>query len=107
MVEKTKMNIAPPEKATKASSKPAAPLQEVEVVPPSPRPLSPPPKGAPSGVMLALTRLAELEAQMEYAYAKHMLLVKRRDELKLQYRVLEGLPVGIDALQDDMKKLDA
>jgi hypothetical protein len=68
-----------------------------------PRPLSPPPKGKPSGVMLALIRLAELEAQMEYAYVKHTLLVKRRRELQLQYRVLEGLPVGIEALQEDLK----
>jgi hypothetical protein len=49
--------------------------EEAEIVP---MPLSPPPPGQPSGVVLALARLANLEAQMEYAYAKHMLLVRRQ-----------------------------
>jgi hypothetical protein len=80
---------------------------KVEQTPPGPRPLSPPPEGSPSGVMKALTRLAELEASMEYAFAKHMLLVKRRKELQAQYKVLEKLPVGIEAIQDDLEKYQA
>jgi len=72
--------------------------------PPGPRAPSPPPKGNPSGVMLALARLLELEASMEYAYAKHMLLVKRQKELGEQYKVLETLPVGIDAIKEDLQK---
>jgi len=41
---------------------------------------------------------------MEFAYTKHMLLVKRQQELKAQYAVLESLPVGIDALAEDLKQ---
>lgn len=80
---------------------------KVEEAPPAPRPLSPPPVGSPSRVMKALTRLAELEASMEYAFAKHMLLVKRRTELQAQYKVLENLPVGMEAIQEDLEKLQA
>ncbi|KAG7355719.1 hypothetical protein IV203_000405 [Nitzschia inconspicua] len=78
---------------------------KVEEAPAAPRPISPPPDGSPSGVMKALTRLAELEASMEYAFAKHMLLVKRRKELQAEYKVLEKLPVGIEAIQEDLEKL--
>ena len=72
--------------------------------PPGPRPPTPPPKGSPSGVMIALARLVELEASMEYAYAKHMMLVKRGMELKEQYDVLRTLPVGIEAIKEDLEK---
>jgi hypothetical protein len=78
-----------------------------EQVAAGPRPISPPLEGSPSGVMKALVRLAELEASMEYAFAKHMLLVRRRKELQAQYKVLEALPVGIEALQEDLEKLGA
>ena len=54
--------------------------------------------------MLALARLIELEASMEFAYAKHMLLVKRRKELVVQYKVLADLPVGIEAIKEDLDK---
>jgi len=76
-----------------------------EAEPPVPPPISPPPKGKPTGVMLALTRLIELEASMEYAYAKHMLLSNRRKELQRQQEVLETLPVGIEAIRGDLEKL--
>jgi hypothetical protein len=52
-----------------------------------------------------MKRLAELEASMEYAFAKHMLLVRRRKELQAQFKVLSTLPVGIEALQEDLDKL--
>jgi hypothetical protein len=57
--------------------------------------------------MTAMIRLAELEAQMEYAYAKHMLLVKKRAELQLQHKLLKDLPVGIEAIQEDLDELMA
>ena len=57
--------------------------------------------------MTAMIRLADLEAQMEYAYAKHMLLVKKRRELQQQHEVLKDLPVGIEAIQEDLDKLIA
>ena len=71
-----------------------------------PRPLTPPPIGKPSGVMQALVRLVDLEAQMEYAYAKHMLLVKRQKELQLQAKVLADLPVGFEAFKEELEALD-
>ena len=70
--------------------------------PKPPRPLTPPPVSKPSGVVMALARLADLEAQMEYAYVKHMQLVKRQRELQLQAKVLERLPVGLEAVRDEL-----
>jgi hypothetical protein len=51
---------------------------------------------------MALARLADLEAQMEYAFVKHMQLVKRQRELQLQAKVLEHLPVGLEAIKDEL-----
>jgi len=79
-----------------------APAKEAKP-PPVPRAPTPPPKGKPTGVMLALTRLFELEASMEYAYAKHMQLIKRQQELEEQYKVLETLPVGIESIIEDLE----
>ena len=90
-----------------ASNAAAATSKEEEkksVVPWAP---SPPPKVEPCGVMTAMIRLADLEAQMEYAYAKHMLLVKKRRELRQQHKKLKGLPVGIEAIQKDLDELIA
>jgi hypothetical protein len=58
----------------------------------------------PSGVMVALTRLADLEAQLEYAYAKHVQLMKTQEDLNLQSKILAKLPVGIDAFKDELVK---
>ena len=80
----------------------AAKKDQLKKPPPGPRAPTPPPKGNPTGVMLALARLLELEASMEYAYTKHMLLVKRQEELEEQHKVLETLPVGIDAIKEDL-----
>jgi hypothetical protein len=66
--------------------------------------ITPPPKGKPTGIMLALSRLIELEASMEYAYTKHMLLVNRRKELQHKQKVLESLEIGLDAIQEDLEK---
>ena len=54
--------------------------------------------------MLALSRLIELEASMEYAYTKHMLLVNRQKELQHKKKVLESLEIGLDAIQEDLEK---
>ena len=72
-----------------------------------PRPLSPPPKGEPSGVMKALVRLLDLEASMEFAYAKHMQLVKKQKELKSQAVILADLPVGVESFKEDLEQLEA
>jgi len=66
--------------------------------------VAPPSKGKPTGIMLALARLIELESSMEYAYTKHMLLVNRRMELQHQQKVLENLPVGLEAIEMDLEK---
>jgi len=74
---------------------------------PQPIKVEPPPKGKTSGIMLALVRLLELEASMEYAYTKHMLLKHRQKELQHQTKVLESLPVGLDAIKDDLEKISS
>lgn len=84
-------------------SEPVEPVKTEPEEEKGPRPISPPPPGNPSGVVLALARLADLEAQMEYAYAKHMQLVKRQKELQLQAKVLETLPVGIEAFKEELE----
>jgi hypothetical protein len=82
------------------------------VAPPSPPPApeSPKPKrpepADPSGFVTELIRLADLEAQMEYEFAKHIQLVNKHQELKAQYQLLETLPVGIDAIKDDLARLE-
>jgi len=65
----------------------------------------PPSPGPPSGLTTALTRLADLEAQMEFAYAKHIMLAKRHQLLEAQYDHLEGLPVGAEAFQDELNNM--
>lgn len=70
---------------------------------PQPIKVKPPPKGKPTGIMIALTRLIELEASMEYAYAKHVLLVNRQKELEHQKKILQKLPVGLNAIKDDLE----
>ena len=54
---------------------------------------------------MALARLADLEAQMEFAYAKHVMLAKRHTLLLAQYDHLESLPVGVDAFEEELKAL--
>lgn len=74
----------------------AAKAEENEIV------IVPPPAGKPSGVMQALARFVELEAQMEYAFAKHMRLVNERSKLQAQVKVLSQLPVGLEALKEEL-----
>lgn len=69
------------------------------VVPPSP----PPSPSPPSGVFVATTRLVELQSQMEFSYAKYLKLLLEHEQLKAQYQVLETLPVGLDAIKDELE----
>jgi hypothetical protein len=70
------------------------------------RSATPPPEPSkPSGYIVALTRLADMEAQMEYAFAKHLHLSIEQKKLRAQYGILEGLPVGIDAVKEDLDNL--
>ena len=90
-------------------SSPNKTIQAPVVRAPTPEPekakTPPPSPGPPSGYTTARTRLADLEAQMEFAYAKHILLVKRHQVLMAQYDHLEGLPVGLEAFQVELEAL--
>eukprot|EP00977_Amphora_coffeiformis_P009051 scaffold2050_cov167-Amphora_coffeaeformis.AAC.5 len=74
--------------------------------PPSPRPASPPPS-EPSGLVLALTRLANMEEELNFAYARHMKLMAKQKKLRASYAKLENLPVGLEAIEDDLKEFMA
>ena len=74
---------------------PLTAVQPPESPPQSPDPLE------PSGLVRALTRLANLEAQMEYEFAKLTHLGRQQQKLRLEYMVLEQLPVGKEAFEDD------
>lgn len=80
------------------------PPQEVPVV--DVVPLSPP-AAPPSALALAMARLTDLTAQMEFQYAKHLQLSREHEIVKTKLTVLQGLPVGIDAFREDLQKLTA
>ncbi|KAL7576369.1 hypothetical protein ACA910_018180 [Epithemia clementina (nom. ined.)] len=84
---------------TTATSGPPPPQVRTETPPPEP--------SAPSSVVLALTRLADMEAEMEFAFAKHVLLKAKQRNLRAQFKLLEMLPIGIEAVQDDLDALPA
>jgi len=95
--EPSKGNAAPDKETT-----PAPPP-----VPPKPTKSPPPePSTEPSRSLLALKRLLDLEAQMEYAYAKHVQLLLEQQKLRAGLDILQDLPVGIDAVVDDLKTLE-
>lgn len=52
-------------------------------------------------MVLALTRLADLEAQMEYEFVKLTQLGREQKKIRVEYEVLEKLPVGKEAFQED------
>ena len=55
----------------------------------------------PSGLTAALLRLADLETQMEYEYAKHQQLAFQQKMLRAEYKVLESMPIGMAAYQSE------
>lgn len=82
------------------------PVQTKALTPPPPepvvaRPPSPPsPVGPPSGLMVALARLADVESQLDFALAKHMRVSRERELIQEQTKHLEQLPVWQDAFGD-------
>jgi hypothetical protein len=95
-----------PQRHPTAADVPPPPRPQQPQAPPPPPPASPPPEPSePSGLVLALTRLSQMEAEMDYAYAKHMQLMAKQRLLRVQYETLENLPVGIEALQDELDRL--
>jgi hypothetical protein len=91
-----KGNKERPKSPPPSQQEPALP---VHVVPPSP------PPGKPSGLAMARARLADLTAQMEFQYAKHIQISKEHDIVKAKLSVLRTLPVGMDAVKEDLDKL--
>lgn len=71
------------------------PIVERSQSPPTPEP------SEPSGLVLALTRLADMEAQMEYEFAKLTRLTKEQQRIRTEYEVLEKMPVGMAAFQNE------
>jgi hypothetical protein len=67
--------------------------------------LAPPLMGKPSGVMSAICRMVVLQDQMEFAYARHMLLVQRHEFIEHQTKVLQELPVGLEAIAEGLALL--
>ena len=74
--------------------------EEVDVVPPSP------PPAPPSGLAVALTRLSDLTSQIEFQYAKYLQMTKEHHIIKAKIETLKDLPVGIDAIREDLDKLE-
>jgi hypothetical protein len=56
---------------------------------------------------LALTRLADLEAQMEFAFAKHLQLMTAGKRLHVQTETLRDLPVGLECFKEDLDAFTA
>jgi hypothetical protein len=59
----------------------------------------------PSALTLALTRLVDLEAQMEYEFAKFMQLEVERQILAVKYEHMQTLPIGFDAFTEDYQNM--
>jgi len=76
-----------------------------EPVPSNPVPTRPPSPaaGPPSGIAIALSRLVDLQSQMEYQYTKYLLLCKEHEICKVKVDVIKNLPVGLDAIRDDLE----
>ena len=77
--------------------------KEADVVPPSP----PPEPTEPSAFTVALTRMVDLESQLDFVYAKHLQLIRQTELLTAQIDTLRDLPVGREAFQEDLDKLVA
>ena len=84
---------------------PAAVDMEVEEVRP-PRAPAPDPTD-PTPAVSAMARWMDLEAQLEYAFAKHVQLVLEHRTQRARCDRLEQLDVGMEAFQDDLDALVA
>lgn len=59
----------------------------------------------PSGYVRSLLRLADLEAQMEYEYVKLQQLMFQQQILRLEYNVLEQMPIGVGLLLNQNQQI--
>ena len=53
--------------------------------------------------MVALTRLAGMEEELNFAYARHLKLIAEQKKMRVVYEKLQDLPVGLEALEDDLQ----
>jgi hypothetical protein len=83
------------------------PALSAPLKPEPPAGLQAPEPSAPSPYVLALTRLADLEAQMEFAFAKHLQLMTAGKRLHVQTETLRDLPVGLECFKDDLDAFTA
>lgn len=106
------MSSEPPAPSPRGVPPPPPSKSGVEVIlikdePPEAVPSPPPEPSEPSGRVMALTRLIDLEAQMEFAFVKHLHLMLEQKKLRAKYEMLDSLPVGIDAFSEELDKLNA
>lgn len=47
-------------------------------------------------------RLSDANAEMEFQYAKHLLLTKEHEIIKAKIERLKELPVGVDAFKEEL-----
>jgi hypothetical protein len=73
-----------------------SPQQPSESPPPEPLP--------PSNFIVCLVRWMESESQLDFTYAKHLLLIRKQKLLRSQIEKLEQLPVGAEAFQEDLNR---
>ena len=64
-----------------------------------------PPPSDPSHLLQAQLRLAALREQMEFRHAVLLRLDRELDIVRAKTAVLEDLPVGINAIREDLDRL--
>ncbi len=94
-VDQSAMNNTPKRTETPPPQEP-----EADVLPPSP------PPGDPSKLAVALAGLADLTARIEFQYARHLLMGKEHRIIKAKIETLKNLPVGIEAVREDLKQME-
>jgi hypothetical protein len=108
----TNANLAASTTVEASSSVVFVKVEAPDLAPSAPKPEPPaglqaPEPSAPSPYVLALTRLADLEAQMEFAFAKHLQLMTAGKRLHVQTETLRDLPVGLECFKEDLDAFTA
>eukprot|EP00978_Attheya_sp_CCMP212_P019086 scaffold53021_cov25-Attheya_sp.AAC.2 len=65
----------------------------------------PAPPAPPSVLTLAFTSLVDVQSQMEFAHAKLLLLEREQQWMQTKIKVLQPLPVGMDAYHTKLERL--
>ena len=97
--------VAPPDSNAGLQEKSDIASEAVAPKPKTPPPPSPPPEPAePSALTQAIVKMAEAQAKMELAFSKHLTLQEECNILLIKYQESEGLPVGLEAFEEDLKE---